>query len=52
MDTACVSVIPQGSKRTNAVEQARAEHAKQCDNRILARARIANGADARYKNGK
>lgn len=52
MDTQCVSVIPQGSRRSNAVESAKNKHVIECENRIIARAKIANGADPRYKNGK
>lgn len=51
MDTQCVSVT-KGSRRLDAVEKIRSEHVKQCEDRILARARIVNGADPRYKNGK
>ena len=51
MNTACVSVV-KGSRRVSAVEQSKQDHSQKCEDRILARARIANGADPRYKNGK
>lgn len=49
MDTACVSVI-KGSRRTTAVDIAKANHAKQCEDRILARARATNAGSK--LNGK
>ncbi len=50
MDTACKTVIPQGSRRLSAVETARQNHEKACENRILARARATNAGKS--ANGK